>query len=210
MANTNVEVIGTDPLHPNVYGKDGLLLFQPAKYALEHTDAKFADGGFCVDKCNGIEGEHRFQTPTLLAEQFKNRYILDVDGDGISARFRALLQSRSLPIKSTVFKEWHTSRLFAWVHFVPLGVEYRELYSLLTYFVGYGNAEGNEGGEDWVNKDVYVQRHEFEGRLIAKRGSEWAAKVLRREDMEVSTILCIPPLSPVLILSPTFSLQRRP
>ncbi|KFX89698.1 hypothetical protein V490_06849 [Pseudogymnoascus sp. VKM F-3557] len=185
MANTNVKVIGTDPLHPNVYGKDGLLLFQPAKYALEHTDAKFADGGFCVDKCNGFEGEHRFQTPTLLAEQFKNRYILDVDGDGISARFRALLQSRSLPIKSTVFKEWHTSRLFAWVHFVPLGVEYRELYSLLTYFVGYGNAEGNEGGEDWVNKDVYVQRHEFEGRLIAKRGSEWAAKVLRREDMEV-------------------------
>ncbi|KFY22165.1 hypothetical protein V493_06803 [Pseudogymnoascus sp. VKM F-4281 (FW-2241)] len=185
MANTNVTVIGTDPLYPNVYGEDGLLNFQPAKYALEHSDAKYVNGGLCGDNCKGIGGDWDFQNATAIAKQFHNRYILDVDGDGISARFRALLQSRSLPIKSTVFKEWHNSRLFAWVHFVPLGIEYRELYSLLTYFVGYGNAEGNEGGEDWVNKDVYVQRHEFEGRLIAKRGSEWAAKVLRKEDMEV-------------------------
>ncbi|ELR09740.1 hypothetical protein GMDG_04226 [Pseudogymnoascus destructans 20631-21] len=116
---------------------------------------------------------------------YDDKFILDVDGDGISARFRALLQSRSLPIKSTLFKEWHTSRLFAWVHFVPLGIEYREIYSMLTYFVGYGNAEGNDRGEDWVNMNLYVQKHEFEGRLIAKRGSEWAAKVLRKEDMEV-------------------------
>ncbi|KFZ20662.1 hypothetical protein V502_03075 [Pseudogymnoascus sp. VKM F-4520 (FW-2644)] len=185
MANTNVTVIGTDPLHPNIYGQDGLLDFQPAKYALEHSDAKFVHGGICKGPCTGLENIWEFQNATSLSEQFQNKYILDVDGDGFSPRFRALLQSRSLPIKSTLFKEWHTSRLFAWVHFVPLGIEYRELYSLLTYFVGYGNAEGNEAGEDWVNKDVYVQRHEFEGRLIAKRGSEWAAKVLRREDMEV-------------------------
>lgn len=193
MTNTNVTVIGTDPLQPNVYGQDGLLDFQPSKYAHEHTDAKHVKGGACGDGCVGVGDGRDFLNSTSIAEQFHNRYILDVDGDGISARFRALLQSRSLPIKSTVFKEWHSSRLFAWVHFVPLGVEYRELYSLLTYFVGYGNAEGNQKGEDWVNKDVYVQRHEFEGRLIAKRGSEWAAKVLRREDMEVSFLLLQPP-----------------
>lgn len=208
MANTNVTVIGTDPLHPNVYGEDGLLDFQPAKYALEHSDAKYVKGGVCGEFCDGFAGVTDFQNVTSIAEQFHNRYVLDVDGDGISARFRALLQSRSLPIKSTVFKEWHSSRLFAWVHFVPLGIEYRELYSLLTYFVGYGNAEGNEGGEDWVNKDVYVQRHEFEGRLIAKRGSEWAAKVLRREDMEVSFFYFAYPFYFLFILSPRF-LRRR-
>lgn len=74
---------------------------------------------------------------------------------------------------------------------------------MLTYHVGYGNAEGNDRGEDWVNKDLYVQRHEFEGRLIAKRGSEWAAKVLRREDMEVSSVLAFPCL--LLMLSPLIS-----
>ncbi|KAL5347978.1 hypothetical protein ACLOAV_007390, partial [Pseudogymnoascus australis] len=182
--HSKTTVIGTDPLHPNVYGEDGLLDFEAAKYALDHTDAKFVKGGSCGEQCDGFGDFWEFQNPTSLGEQFKNRYVLDVDGDGISARFRALLQSRSLPIKSTLFNEWHTSRLFAWVHFVPLAIDYRELYSLLTYFVGYGNAEGNDGGEDWVNKHVYVQRHEFEGRLIAKRGSEWAAKVLRKQDME--------------------------
>ncbi|OBT62057.1 hypothetical protein VE03_09236 [Pseudogymnoascus sp. 23342-1-I1] len=185
LVNHHPTVIGTDPLHPNIYGEDGFLKFEAAQYALDHTDAKFVKGGSCGEHCDGFGDFWEFQNPTSLAEQFKNRFVLDVDGDGISARFRALLQSRSLPIKSTLFKEWHSSRLFSWVHFVPLGIEYRELYSMLTYFVGYGNAEGNEGGEDWVNKDIYVQRHEFEGRLIAKRGSEWAAKVLRKEDMEV-------------------------
>ncbi|OBT98799.1 hypothetical protein VE01_03267 [Pseudogymnoascus verrucosus] len=184
----NVTIIGTDPLHPNIYGinpNNGLRNFQAAQYALDHSDAKFVSGGWCGENCDKSGGSSDFQNPTSLAEQFKNRFILDVDGDGISARFRALLQSRSLPVKSTLFKEWHSSRLFAWVHYVPLSIEYREIFSMLTYHVGYGNAEGNDRGEDWVNKDLYVQRHEFEGRLIAKRGSEWAAKVLRREDMEV-------------------------
>ncbi|KFY08719.1 hypothetical protein V492_05986 [Pseudogymnoascus sp. VKM F-4246] len=185
MSNKSVTVIGTDPLQPNIYGQDGLLDFQPAKYALEHTDARFVYGDNCRDVCTDLEKTWELQNATSFSKQLRNKYVLDVDGDGFSPRFRSLLQSRSLPIKSTLFKEWHSSRLFAWVHFVPLGIEYRELYSLLTYFVGYGNSEGNEAGEDWVNKDVYVQRHDFEGRLIAKRGSEWAKKVLRREDMEV-------------------------
>ena len=208
LSEHNVTIVGTDPLHPNLYGlrpnsQDGLRNFQAAQYALDHTDAKFVNGGWCGENCDKFRDSSDFQNLTLLAEQFKNRFILDVDGDGISARFRALLQSRSLPIKSTLFKEWHTSRLFAWVHFVPLRIEYREIFSMLTYYVGYGNAEGNDRGEDWVNKDLYVQRHEFEGRLIAKRGSEWAAKVLRREDMEVSSVLAFPCL--LLMLSPPIS-----
>ncbi|OBT88937.1 hypothetical protein VE02_02841 [Pseudogymnoascus sp. 03VT05] len=191
LSQHNVTIVGTDPLHPNVYSlrpnsQDGLRNFQAAQYALDHTDAKFVNRVQCSENCDSLKGSSSdFQNPTSLAEQFRNRYILDVDGDGISARFRALLQSRSLPIKTTLFKEWHTSRIFAWVHYVPLSIEYGEIFSMLTYHVGYGNAEGNHRGEDWVNKNLYVQRHEFEGRLIAKRGSEWAAKVLRREDMEV-------------------------
>lgn len=182
-ADKNVTVIGTDPLKPEFYGR--LLDFEPAKYAAEHADAKFVRGGNCGRNCSALESSWDLQNTTTLAEQFQHKYLVDVDGDGFSPRFRALLQSRSLPIKSTIFKEWHSSRLFAWVHYVPLDVEYRELYSLLTYFVGYGNAEGNEGGEDYVNTDVYVQRHDFEGRRMAKRGAEWAQKVLRAEDIEV-------------------------
>lgn len=61
---------------------------------------------------------------------------------------------------------------------------YDELYSILTYFIGLGNpANAGKKGEP------YVQRHDFEARKLGRQGREWASKVLRHEDMEVSIAL---------------------
>jgi len=52
----------------------------------------------------------------------------------------------------------------------------------LTYFIGLGSSS-SVGKSD----EPYVQRHDFEGRKLGRQGREWAAKVLRREDLEIYT-----------------------
>ncbi len=118
---------------------------------------------------------------TTLSEQFKSKFVIDVDGHSFSGRWHAFLHSKSLGIKATIFREWHDSRLFAWRHFVPLDNRYDELYSLLTYFIGLGTPLTSS-----KNCEPYVTRHDFEGRKLGRQGREWAAKVLRMEDIEVT------------------------
>lgn len=199
MAGTNVSVLSTDPMHPGAYTQ--LLGFSPARFAQEHADVAFVRGGpaTCGRNCSALESTWGFRNRSSLAKQFRAKYVVDVDAEGaVSGRFRALLMSKSVPVKSTVFREWHTSRVFEWVHFVPMDVEYREAYSLLSYFVGYGGARvrvggvkakpeggGMGGGEGGENEGVYVARHDVEGRGVGANGAEWARQVLRREDMEV-------------------------
>lgn len=66
--------------------------------------------------------------------------------------------------------EWHDSRLVPWVHFVPFDSTHRDLHAVLAYFAGMpGRAAGRERA----------------AREIADAGAEWAARVLRREDMQV-------------------------
>jgi hypothetical protein len=103
--------------------------------------------------------------------QYESKYLIDVDGNSFSGRFRAFLRSTSLPIKSTIYSEWHDDRLIPWVHFVPMDNTFVDLYGILDFFMGYKG----EGG------------HDEAAALIANEGREWAEKVLRREDMVLYT-----------------------
>ena len=67
---------------------------------------------------------------------------------------------------------------------------YDDLYTLLTYFLGVGSPPGQEPSGS-VGK-AYVARHDAEAMRIANQGSEWAKKVLRREDIEVGFGLSTP------------------
>ena len=71
--------------------------------------------------------------------------------------------SDSLPIKATVYNEWHDDRLIPWRHFVPMDNTYMDLWAILEYFVG----------------------HDDKAREIALQGQFWTEKVLRREDILV-------------------------
>lgn len=46
----------------------------------------------------------------------KRRYILDVDGNAWSARFKRLLSTGSLILKSTIFPEFWNDRIQPWLH----------------------------------------------------------------------------------------------
>lgn len=160
--------------------------FHPSTFAAAHTDVGFTETMGCVPNCDFYDGVWTFKEGTTLGEQFKNKFLVDVDGHSFSGRWHAFLESKALGIKATIFREWHDSRLFAWRHFVPMDNRYDDVYALLTYFLGVGTAPGRRTPADvGENQEVYVPRHDTEGKRIADQGREWAKKVLRREDIEV-------------------------
>ncbi|KAG8170307.1 hypothetical protein KVR01_001052 [Diaporthe batatas] len=99
-----------------------------------------------------------------MAEQYAHKFIPDVDGNSFSARYRGLLLSTSLPLKSTVYAEWHDDRLQPWLHFAPMDNTLQDLYGILDYFT----------------RD---DRGDAAARVIAETGKAWGESVLRREDM---------------------------
>ena len=160
--------------------------FHPSHFAQQHTDVGFTETMSCIPDCSFYANVWTLKPPVKLGEQFENKFLVDVDGHSFSGRWIAFLESKSLPIKATIFREWHDSRLFAWRHFVPMDNRYDDVYTLLTYFLGVGTPPEARlpAGSD-ANGKAYVARHDVEGTRIADQGREWAKKVLRRDDIEV-------------------------
>ena len=182
MEDKEVEILAEKPESQGEYER--FALYKPSELLKNHTDIGFTEVWGCSPPDCGFYNDALSMRPQLdLGEQFKYKYLIDVDGHSFSGRWRAFLESRGLGIKATIFREWHDSRLFAWRHFVPLDNRYTEIYTLLTYFIGVG------GREDRGPGIPYVPRHDSEAKRLALQGREWANKVLRREDIEVSCAL---------------------
>jgi len=144
-----------------------------------HTDAAFVhlrcypppswfsgDGSDCP-----YSGPYYTVKPVLpAAEMSKYKYQPDTDGASYSGRYRAILQSNSLPMKATIYDEWHDSRLVPWKHFVPMDVSNVDMWGLMEYFFGYKEER---------------EAHDGVAKRIAEEGSEWTRKVIRTEDMLV-------------------------
>lgn len=153
--------------------------FNPSTFAQQYTDVGFTEIWGCIPNCSFYDDYISLKPQVKLSEQFKSRYLIDVDGHSFSGRWRAFLESKSLGIKATIFREWHDSRLFAWRHFVPMDNRFDDIYSILTYFIGLGTVDQRSAGAP------FVARHDTEAQRLAQLGREWANKVLRREDIEV-------------------------
>jgi hypothetical protein len=97
---------------------------------------------------------------------FRSRFLFDIDGNSFSARYYTLLQSRSVVLKQTVFREWHDERLAAWIHFIPISMSMEELPEIMRYMTS--NDEGRKRAEE-----------------IADAGREWHRVALRREDFTI-------------------------
>ncbi|OAA37175.1 Lipopolysaccharide-modifying protein [Metarhizium rileyi] len=102
-----------------------------------------------------------------MKKQYQYKFLPDVDGNSFSARFRGFLRSTSLPLKSTIYAEWHDDRLMPWVHFVPFDNTFQDLYPLLDFF------SDKDGPGDAA------------ARYIAEQGQSWSEQVLRRDDMRL-------------------------
>ena len=94
------------------------------------------------------------------------KYLLDLDGNAFSGRFYAFLHSKSSVYKMAVFREWHDEWIKPWVHYIPLSLK----------------------GDEWVEAVRWFAA-EPAGKIAAEKlaiqGREWAAKVLRNDDLEV-------------------------
>jgi hypothetical protein len=111
-----------------------------------------------------------------LEKMYDFKYLPDIDGNSFSGRYLAFLRSASLPIKATVYSEWHDSRLIPWAHFVPMHNSFVDIYGILKYFIGITKTT--------LDGEVQVENgHDKEAKALALAGQDWARKVLRNEDM---------------------------
>jgi hypothetical protein len=135
--------------------------------ASKFFDVKFTYIGQCdPGDCDAQREYFGTVEPVNMFDAFESRYLLDIDGNAFSGRYYAWLLSKSLVYKLAVFREWHDEWMRAWVHYVPLGLEGTEYVESVRYF------EEEESGKR-------------EGKALAEQGRDWAAKVLRNEDLEV-------------------------
>lgn len=122
---------------------------------------------------SSVEGE--------AGDPLRHRYVLLLDSDtGPDPGFMRALRSPSVPFVSSIFRAWYTERLFAWVHFVPIDVRFQGLHSTLAYFTGLKGDEGRLPGQT-----VDLEGRQSDAKWIGREGGEWAARALRKEDMEV-------------------------
>lgn len=147
----------------------------------------WADTGFVDLMCsNGPQADGSLTCPYTdahfslapgmkLADQFDRKYLPDIDGNSFSGRYRGFLMSTSLPIKATIFREWHDSRLAPWVHFVPMDNRFMDFWGIIEYFIGYKGK----------STESSIEGHDAAAEKIATAGQEWANKVLRKEDMQI-------------------------
>ncbi|KAL6235641.1 hypothetical protein BDW75DRAFT_133881 [Aspergillus navahoensis] len=127
----------------------------------------------CTDQKDelGTDGRVDFQ------DHWQYRYLFDSDGAGFSGRFLPFLQSRSLPFKTGLFRQWFDSRVTPWLHYAPIDIRLHGLWSTLAYFAG---VDATVNG-----RKIEVKRHDIQGRWIAEQGRKWAETALRKEDMEI-------------------------
>ncbi|EWC48594.1 hypothetical protein DRE_01816 [Drechslerella stenobrocha 248] len=152
--------------------------FHPAGFAAAKTDVAFSEVVWCVPDCHFLDDKLTPRPGLAFKDTFRFKYLADIDGHSFSGRWHAFLKSRSMGLKATIFKEWHDQRLFEWVHFAPMDNRFDDLYALLTYFMGLEKKSASSDG-------VRMPRHDTEAKRIADRGREWAAQVLRKEDIEI-------------------------
>jgi hypothetical protein len=138
-----------------------------AKWVGSWSDAAFTDLS-CDDPLE--DGQCPYTSPHFdvlpgitMAEQFRCKFLPDIDGNSFSGRYLGFLRSSSLPIKATLFREWHDSRLVPWRHFVPMDNRFLDFFGIIEYFL----------------------EHDSDAEKIASEGQKWANTVLRPEDMQV-------------------------
>ncbi|KAK4687168.1 hypothetical protein P7C73_g2946, partial [Tremellales sp. Uapishka_1] len=120
--------------------------------------------------CDEMARELVFKDRVQPEQAAKFKYVLDVDGNGWSSRFHRLITSGSVVVKSTIYPEWHSDWLTPWVHYIPTQVDYSDLYSIMSFFVG--SPEGRTEGNDGLAAE------------IAEQGKKFGEEHWRWEDMQ--------------------------
>nr|WVH01971.1 beta-1,2-xylosyltransferase 1 [Naematelia aurantialba] len=125
--------------------------------------------------CKEVADTIEFGNKIWPNEAAAYRFNLDVDGNGWSQRFHRLLSSGSPVIKMTMFPEWHMGWLIPWYHYIPLKVDYSDLYDTLAFFVGPMDDNGEI--DETLGHDYLAQK-------IGEAGQRFALDHWRWIDMQ--------------------------
>ncbi|KAG5653815.1 hypothetical protein H0H81_010283 [Sphagnurus paluster] len=141
-----------------------------ARYAPPSLDIWFAGkpANCPPEFCEEVARFFEFRQQHDFKRAGNYKYILDVDGNGWSSRFKRLITSNSLIFKSTIYPEWFTDRIAPWVHYIPVQNDYSDLYDSLLFF--RGDLDGRNAHDDLAEK-------------IATAGREWSLRFWRKEDL---------------------------
>ncbi|KAL7418792.1 hypothetical protein Q5752_006475 [Cryptotrichosporon argae] len=172
--------------------------FVSAQVAIGQLNADMMDVAFtkavgCTQYpggCDGMRKDHRFADAVPLGENWRHKYLIDIDGMGYSARLFALLKSESAVLKSTVYTEFMSEWIQPWLHYIPVSQMYSEIYNIHAYFSGPSQAmlsAVNTTRDHFQAPGLSTRRLDGDAELrkIARAGREWMFKVGRKIDMEI-------------------------
>ncbi|WRT67118.1 uncharacterized protein IL334_004084 [Kwoniella shivajii] len=120
--------------------------------------------------CEDMRREIEFMGRVKKEDSLKYKYVMDVDGNGWSGRFRRLLSDDNVVFKSTLFIEWYNEMLIPWYHYVPIKLDYSDIHDIMAFFVG--------------SPDGTVKGHDELAREIAKNAIEFVDTKWRLQDMQ--------------------------
>lgn len=111
----------------------------------QKASSRYLDVGFtgapiqCSESdgtCAQIAKEYVFLPRMSHKQAAPYKYMLDVDGNAWSARFKGLLSTGSVVLKSTIMPEWYHDRIQPWVHYVPVKMDYSDVFDVMAYVSG--------------------------------------------------------------------------
>jgi hypothetical protein len=110
-SNANKSVVFADPP-----GTDHFIEAQVpiAQLNNDMMDVAFTKAVGCTQYhpggCDGMRKDHRFADAVPLGENWRHKYLIDLDGMGYSARLFSLLASESAVLKTTVYTEFFSGK----------------------------------------------------------------------------------------------------
>ncbi|GAA6014641.1 hypothetical protein JCM11491_000179 [Sporobolomyces phaffii] len=119
--------------------------------------------------CGAVRKLFDFQKTFGWNEANEYKYMLDLDGNAWSGRFHRLLSTNSAVLKSTIFPEWYASWIQPWVHYIPIKIDYTDLFDVMAFFSGDLDGQNH---------------HEHLAKRIADNGKDYTERFWRYEDME--------------------------
>ncbi|KLT43057.1 hypothetical protein CC85DRAFT_284814 [Cutaneotrichosporon oleaginosum] len=90
------------------------------------------DDGTCDEMQEEIEWAP-YDPPSATRDA---KFLLDIDGNGWSGRFRRLMGSNAVVIKTGIFTEWFAPHLVPWFHYVPSKLDFSDLETIMAFFSG--------------------------------------------------------------------------
>ncbi|KAF7798170.1 hypothetical protein EIP86_009387 [Pleurotus ostreatoroseus] len=187
-SSTNRTVLFADPPGSSNYVYAEVPTSALNKEMMDVAFVKVVDSFNFPGGISALLRDHRFDEGGVnLGDHWKHKYLVDVDGMGYSGRFFSFLESDSVVLKATVYREFYEQWLEPWLHYIPLSPSYQEIYNIHAFFSGATESTLRAANSTTLQESP-ARRRPVDGdrrlRRIARAGKQWKRTVGRRVDME--------------------------